>query len=195
MRTPVLLPELGASPVVLSVWFADVDNEVVRMVAASTGAAFGRAVRAGYIYTLAGSGPNDQGFRGNKKLATKAWIDTPQGVAVDGAGNIFFSDSGNNLIRLVPAVKGRYDGMKVKAGDNYTVAGDGIAGNAGNGFNVFAGLRRASSKSRFISASNTAGKNQQSPPQTSRTSAHDDQINRHRQADQCQKYCDGGGEE
>ena len=28
MQTPILLPELGASPVVLSVWFADAGDEV-----------------------------------------------------------------------------------------------------------------------------------------------------------------------
>lgn len=113
--------------------FSDVDNQVVRMVAANTGTSMGRAVKAGDIYTLAGSGPNDEGFKGNKKPATKAWLDTPQGVAVDGAGNLFISDSANNMIRLVPAAKGTYDGMSVKAGDIYTIAGDGIAGYAGNG--------------------------------------------------------------
>jgi sugar lactone lactonase YvrE len=101
--------------------FSDVDSEAVRIVAAATGIAFGRAVQAGDIYTVAGSGPNNQGFKGNKRPATRAWIDTPQGVAVDGAGNLFFSDSGNNMIRMVPAARGRYDGMKVKAGDIYTL--------------------------------------------------------------------------
>jgi len=113
--------------------FSDVDNQVVRMVAANNGTAFGKAVRAGDIYTLAGSGPNDEGFKGNKKPATKAWLDTPNGVAVDASGNLFISEAVNNIIRMVPAAKGTYNGLAVKAGDIYTVAGDEIPGYAGNG--------------------------------------------------------------
>ncbi len=106
--------------------FSDVDNQVVRVVAAATGTAFGRSVIAGHIYTIAGTGT--EGFKGEKKPATKAWLDTPQGLAVDAAGNLFISDSVNNLIRLVPSAKGRYDGMSVKPGDIYTIAGSRTAG-------------------------------------------------------------------
>jgi hypothetical protein len=113
--------------------FSDVDNQTVRMVAAATGTSLGRAVKAGYIYAIAGSGPNDEGFKGNKKPATKAWLDTPQGVAVDSAGNVFISDSLNNMIRVVPASKGSLDGFGVKAGDIYTIAGNGQPGYSGNG--------------------------------------------------------------
>ena len=113
--------------------FSDVDNQAVRMVAAATGTSLGRAVKAGDIYTLAGTGPNDEGFKGNKKPATKAWLDTPQGVAVDSAGDLFISDSLNNMIRVVPAVKGSFDGFGVKAGDIYTIAGNGRPGYSGNG--------------------------------------------------------------
>ena len=113
--------------------FSDVDNQAVRFVAAATGTSLGRAVKAGDIYTIAGTGPNDEGFKGNKKPATKAWLDTPQGVAVDSAGNVFISDSLNNMIRFVPAAKGTFDGFAVKAGDIYTIAGNGNAGYSGNG--------------------------------------------------------------
>jgi sugar lactone lactonase YvrE len=110
--------------------FSDVDNQVVRMVAANTGTYLGRAVTAGYIYTIAGNG--HEGFAGNKKPATKAWLDTPQGVAIDSAGNLLISDSVNNDIRLVPSHKETYDGMAVKAGDIYTIAGNRTAGYTGN---------------------------------------------------------------
>jgi sugar lactone lactonase YvrE len=113
--------------------FSDVDNQAVRLIAAATGTSMGRAVTAGDIYTIAGSGPNNEGFKGNKKPATKAWIDTPQGVAIDASGNLFISDSNNNMVRMVPAAKGTYDGMAVKAGDIYTVAGNGGTGYSGNG--------------------------------------------------------------
>jgi hypothetical protein len=104
---------------------------VVRLVPAATGTYLGRAVKADYIYTIVGT--SNEGLKGNKKPATKAWLDTPQGVAVDTAGNLFISDSANNMIRFVPAAKGTYDGMAVKAGDIYTIAGKGPAGYTGNG--------------------------------------------------------------
>ena len=113
--------------------FADVDNNVVRLVAASNGTYMGRAVKAGDIYTIAGNGNPTGGFKGDKKPAIKAELDLPNGVAVDAAGNVFISDSANNRIRFVAAAKGKYDGIPVKAGHIYTIAGDGIAGYSGNG--------------------------------------------------------------
>ncbi len=111
--------------------FSDVDNQVVRLIPAVTGTYLGKAVKADYIYTIVGT--SAEGLKGDKKPATKAWLDTPQGVAVDSAGNLFISDSANNMIRFVPAAKGTYDGMAVKAGDIYTIAGKGAAGYSGNG--------------------------------------------------------------
>jgi len=113
--------------------FSDVDNNVVRMVAASSGSYLGHAVKLGDIYTIAGDGNPNGGSKGDKKPATSAEFFLPQGIAVDSRGNLFIGDSGNNKIRFVAAAKGRYDGMKVKAGDVYTLAGTGAAGYAGNG--------------------------------------------------------------
>lgn len=111
--------------------FSDVDNNVVRMVAATSGSYLGRAVTAGDIYTLAGT--SKAGYKGAAKPATKAWLDIPQGVGVDAAGNLFISDSANNRIRFVSNTAGTYDGMPVKIGDIYTIAGNGATGYAGNG--------------------------------------------------------------
>jgi len=113
--------------------FSDVDNNVVRVVAASNGTYLGHAIRAGDIYTIAGNGNPNGGFKGNKKPAVKAELNFPNGVAVDASGNVFISDSVNNMIRFVAAAKEKYDGMSVKAGDIYTIAGSGAAGNSGNG--------------------------------------------------------------
>jgi len=113
--------------------FADVDNNVVRVVAASNGTYLGHAIRAGDIYTIAGNGNPNGGFKGNKKPAVKAELNLPNGVAVDAAGNVFISDSANNMIRFVAAAKEKYDGTSVKTGDIYTIAGSGVAGNSGNG--------------------------------------------------------------
>jgi len=101
--------------------FSDVDNMVVRVVANVNGTFQGRAVSAGDIYTIAGDG--NEGFKGDKKAATKAWLDAPQGVAVDGSGDVFISDSNNNMIRFVAGGTGTYDGMHVKMGDIYTIPG------------------------------------------------------------------------
>ena len=113
--------------------FSDVDNNVVRLVAASNGTYLGHSLRVGDIYTIAGDGNPNGGSKGDKKPATAAELYLPNGVAVDATGNLFISDSGNNKIRFVAVAKGRYDGMKVKAGDIYTIVGTGATGYAGNG--------------------------------------------------------------
>ncbi|HKC26186.1 MAG TPA: hypothetical protein VKF32_15690, partial [Thermoanaerobaculia bacterium] len=52
------------------------------------------------ITTVAGSGQADYGGEGG--LATASALNSPLGVAVDSAGNLYFSDAGNNLVRVVP---------------------------------------------------------------------------------------------
>ncbi len=110
---------------------ADPDNNVVRLVAAAGGTAFGQTVKAGDIYTIAGN-VNATAI-GNKKPAIKAELITPQGIAVDAAGNLFISDSGDNMVRFVAAAKGTYGRIRVKAGDIYTIAGNATATAIGNG--------------------------------------------------------------
>jgi sugar lactone lactonase YvrE len=55
----------------------------------------------GIITTVAGS--DRRGFSGDGGLATQARLDTPRGVAVDTAGNLFIGDGGNNRVRKVDA--------------------------------------------------------------------------------------------
>jgi sugar lactone lactonase YvrE len=52
------------------------------------------------IFTVAGNGT--PGYSGDGGPATNASLGMPSYVAVDGAGNLFISDSGNNRIRKVP---------------------------------------------------------------------------------------------
>jgi trimeric autotransporter adhesin len=54
---------------------------------------------AGMISTVAGKG--DYGFSGDGGAATAARLGHPSGVTVDGAGNLYFADEGNNRIREV----------------------------------------------------------------------------------------------
>jgi len=50
---------------------------------------------------LAGTG--EPGYSGDGGPAKKARLRLPTGVAMDGDGNIFISDTGNDLVRMVGA--------------------------------------------------------------------------------------------
>ena len=85
------------------------------------------------IRTLAGNGiPTNGslgGFSGDNGPAAKAQINSPKGIAVDAAGNVYFADAGNGRIR------------KVSNGVITTVAGNGSGTNSGdNGPALYAGL-------------------------------------------------------
>ena len=53
----------------------------------------------GIISTIAGNGT--EGFSGNGGPATAAALAAPQGVAVDAAGNVYFAETVNYLVRMV----------------------------------------------------------------------------------------------
>jgi secreted PhoX family phosphatase len=110
---------------------ADTDNERVRVVAAATGTFYGHAMTAGHIYTVAGDGTF--GFSGDGGPATSAELNFPDGVAVDGAGNLVIADQSNNRIRVVAAATGTFYGQAMTAGDIYTVAGESNAHFCGDG--------------------------------------------------------------
>lgn len=58
----------------------------------------------GIITTVAGSGAVEDdggGYSGDGGPANQAWLRRPQGVAVDGRGNLYVADGGNNRIRRV----------------------------------------------------------------------------------------------
>jgi hypothetical protein len=74
----------------------------------------------GNITTIAGNGT--AGSSGDGGLATAAELNGPVGVAVDTAGDLFISDSGNHMVREVLET----------TGDIITVAGNGKAGYAGD---------------------------------------------------------------
>ena len=72
------------------------------------------------ITTVAGNGTN--GYLNDGLAATNAELSQPIGVAVDGAGNLYIADYGNNRVRKVDT-----------NGVITTVAGTGINGESGNG--------------------------------------------------------------
>ena len=74
----------------------------------------------GIISTVVGTGA--AGSAGDEGPATAALLNSPRGIALDGNGNIFIGDTGNNRIREVTA-----DGVI------HTIAGQSAAGFAGDG--------------------------------------------------------------
>jgi sugar lactone lactonase YvrE len=86
---------------------------------------------AGHIYTVAGNGT--LGFSGDGGPATSAELSSPDGEAVDGAGNLVIADSGNGRVRVVAAHTGTFYGQAMTADDIYTVAGNGGFGFSGDG--------------------------------------------------------------
>jgi uncharacterized protein (TIGR03437 family) len=80
-----------------------------------------RAVSSGIVTTVAGTGT--PGYSGDGGAASGAQLNSPSGVKVDPAGNLFIADSGNNAIREVRASDGKI----------VTVAGSGTAGYTGDG--------------------------------------------------------------
>ncbi len=57
---------------------------------------------SGQISTIAGTGTAS--YTGDNAAATAATLNTPSGIALDGAGNLYIADTGNNVIRRVDAV-------------------------------------------------------------------------------------------
>ena len=68
------------------------------------------------------AGTDSGGYGSNGTLATSAELSAPSGITLDGAGNIFFADSGNNVIREIIAATGVIE----------TVAGTGNPGYTGD---------------------------------------------------------------
>jgi uncharacterized protein (TIGR03437 family) len=92
-----------------NIFIADGGNQRVRKV-----------TPAGVISTVAGNGT--LGYGGDGGPATGAELNVPTGVAVDGSGNLFITDPGNERIRMLSA-----------SGVISTVAGNGTLGITGDG--------------------------------------------------------------
>jgi uncharacterized protein (TIGR03437 family) len=75
-----------------NIYIADTGNFVVE------------EVSGGIITTIAGT--NTGGYAGDGGLAVDAELESPGGVAVDSAGNVYIADSGNNAIRKITTASG-----------------------------------------------------------------------------------------
>src|ERR1051326_5130759 len=99
-----------------NIYIAEWSNNRVRKVSTS-----------GTITTFAGTGAG--GFGGDGGPATDAALNSPEGVAVDAAGNVYIADAFNNRIRKVDP-----------SGIITTIAGNGNPGYTGDGPALSAGL-------------------------------------------------------
>jgi sugar lactone lactonase YvrE len=78
----------------------------------------------GIITTIAGN--LTQGYNGDNIAATNAELNIPGGIAVDGSGNVFIADTGNNRVRKV----GTNGVIQTFAGGGSGTSGSGVATNA-----------------------------------------------------------------
>lgn len=97
-----------------NIYITDQDNNVIRKVDSS-----------GIITTIAGNHAFGYGYSGDGGPATAAELGGPYGVAVDGSGNIFISDVGNEVIRTV-----NHSGIISTVAGNFTF-GHGFSGDGG----------------------------------------------------------------
>jgi large repetitive protein len=97
-----------------NMYVADTLHNKIRVVAPPASGA-----TAGIITTFAGTG--DAGFSGDGGQAKLAALNGPSGVAIDGAGNVYVADTGNNRIRKI-----------TPAGIITTLAGNGVPDFAGD---------------------------------------------------------------
>ncbi|HEY2577353.1 MAG TPA: hypothetical protein VGI74_13695 [Streptosporangiaceae bacterium] len=106
-------------------------NNRIRVVATGPGSFYGQQMMAGHIYSIAGGGCFP--YCGNGGPARKAGMNFPDGVALDGHGNVVLDDGGNNLVRVVAESDGTFYGQQMTNGHIYNVAGTGTAGYTGDG--------------------------------------------------------------
>jgi sugar lactone lactonase YvrE len=106
------------------IFIADYENSRIRTIRQTTGV----------VTTVAGAGSCPTvpiltasvchgGFGGDGGPATSAYLNYPQAVALDAAGNLYVADTANHRIRRVDA----------STGVIYTIAGTGVSGFSGDG--------------------------------------------------------------
>ncbi len=104
-----------------NLYIADSDNHRIHMIDT-----------AGNISTVAGTGTG--GFSGDFGPAPSASLNSPEGVMVDAAGNLYIADIDNHRIRMVSVLTNHDDSSAFGAFSNIsTIAGTGTAGYSGDG--------------------------------------------------------------
>jgi hypothetical protein len=90
-----------------NIYIADTGHNRIRMVCgpSATPTIQGTTCAgAGIVSTIAGDG--NPAYTGDGGPASNAEVDNPSFVALDGAGNLYIADTGNNALRIIDAVTG-----------------------------------------------------------------------------------------
>ena len=104
------------------VFIADTANCRVRVVPAATTTLFGQNVRAGGLFTVAGTGVCGSSGQGGPLATAQLW--DPVAVTLDTAGDLLVADSGDQSVLLAPSgASGTFYGSVVGAGDIGVVVG------------------------------------------------------------------------
>ena len=111
VATAIDLPSALALSSTGDLYFGDARRHVVRRLSRITGV----------VVTVAGDGR--EGWSGDGGQATRASIDSPRGIALDAADNLYLSDTRNQRVRRVDHTTGVIR----------TVAGNGVSGLKGDG--------------------------------------------------------------
>src|SRR5665213_1699248 len=115
-----------------NIYIVDDDNNRVLKVAATTGVVTtvaGNGVGAGQI----GPGASYNQFNGDNIPATSANLNSPEGLAVDGYGNIYIADTYLLRVQVVYSAGTIPNVSNPTVGSIYTIAGNGNSGYNGDG--------------------------------------------------------------
>jgi sugar lactone lactonase YvrE len=101
---PLVLPTALVFDAQGNLYFAETGNHVIRKFSVGGG-----------LTTVVGNGV--QGFAGDSGPATAAELDSPSGLAMDAAGNLYLADTHNHRVREVAASTGA---IPTRAGDRFS---------------------------------------------------------------------------
>jgi RHS repeat-associated protein len=121
------------------VYIADSGNNRIQEVFASGGQEWGQSMTAGDIYTVAGSSSGASGRSTNGTAGGSSKLNNPQGITIDGSGDMYIADTGNNRVAEIPKSAGTNWNISMTGGDVYDVAGSaaGTAGHTGDGASAY----------------------------------------------------------
>jgi sugar lactone lactonase YvrE len=111
LTIPLILPSAVVFDAGGNLYFAETANHVIRKVDTT-----------GLITTIAGSAA--EGFSGDNGPATSATLDSPQGLGLDTAGNLYIADTHNHRIRKLSLLTGT---LTTIAGTTSGFSGDNAA--------------------------------------------------------------------
>ncbi len=117
-------------------YIADSSQNRILEIPSTSGTQFGISMTAGDTYVIAGSPVGSTGCSVNGTPAASSLLSDPEGIAVDGSGNLYIADTDNNRVVEIPVASGQNRGFgTLTVDDLYTIAGHGTCamGHGGNG--------------------------------------------------------------